>query len=232
MGFPACEPDIACIGKLRALGRLLRLTGNKLRDAVPAAIDGDGQALNMCAAALGGVADSLMRDQWAQAGDLLGSARVQCTSLFPQEHLASLQRLFNAPCEAAVDGLKPQNALLALGRILEARAESLSEAYETLQDALFDAAGTLRAAARLFSVPGARVEAQIDAVTLDFEASPQMSLEEISRMLAAVPMDKRKRLLRALARQHHPDRHVGREMEVLPVFLHVQRLREELQHTR
>lgn len=193
-------------GKLRALGRLLNSAGDKLMHAVPSAdvdsvCDSTG-VLRACAVALQDLAGAIMNGQ----ADTIS------------EQLAALQGLLTAPSPAQP---LPREALNALSKALEGYAEGLKEACACLatqtEDALFDAAGMLRAAARLFSVahPAAR--------TLD-------PMREITSQVAQAPKEDRRSLLRTLAQQYHPDRHPGREMEVLPVFLHVQGLRKELQH--
>lgn len=224
------EPDVAVQGKLRALGRLLRIAGDKLVQA-PEDTSLGGLAFRSCAVALRDAADSLLSQHWSEADYMIGLAREKCSPLFPQEHLAALQGLLTASPEPWLAG-KPQEALSALSRALQIHADGLSDASMPLQDALLDAAGALRSAARVFAAPAqSRVHAASNfhsAADDDAAMHDTPSLDAISRAVEEAPRAEMKSLLRKFAKQFHPDRHPGREMEVLPVFMHVQRLRENL----
>jgi len=227
------EPDIAVQGKLRALGRLLRIAGDKLVQA-PEDSSLGGIAFRSCAVALRDAADSLLSQHWAEADYMIGVAREKCSPLFPQEHLAALQGLLTASPEPWLAG-KPQEALSALSRALQIHADGLSDASMPLQDALLDAAGALRSAARVFAAPAqSRAQSRVHAASNfrnaadDAAMNDKPSLDAISRAVEEAPRSEMKSLLRKFAKQFHPDRHPGREMEVLPVFMHVQKLRENL----
>lgn len=223
------EPDMAVQGKLRALGRLLRIAGEKLVEA-PEDSSLGGFAFRSCAVALRDAADSLLSQHWAEADVMIGVAREKCSPLFPQEHLAALQGLLTASPEPWLAG-KPQEALSGLSRALQIHADGLSDASRPLQDALLDAAGALRSAARVFAAPAhssSRAASGVRSTAHDTVTHDTPSLDAISRAVEGAPRAEMKSILRKFAKQFHPDRHPGREMEVLPVFMHVQRLRESL----
>eukprot|EP00929_Paragymnodinium_shiwhaense_P103088 TRINITY_DN66373_c0_g1_i1.p1 TRINITY_DN66373_c0_g1~~TRINITY_DN66373_c0_g1_i1.p1 ORF type:complete len:336 (-),score=67.26 TRINITY_DN66373_c0_g1_i1:80-1087(-) len=232
-----CVPDFDTTGKLRALGRLFRIASQKLNDAelaksfdemvgsVVAAESGSG--LRSCASVLRAIADSLLQEQWAKAYELLGEAKTECVSVFPQEHLSTLQQSL---CSQGADS---QKALASLGQALEGHAEGLSKVCDLAQDALIAASAALHAASRLFSVPAQAVQRPPAPAVLDvdaiLESSERLSVSDVNRLVARTKASQRNKLLRKLARKFHPDSHPGSEMEVLPLFLHVQKLREDLQ---
>lgn len=236
-------PDLAMQGKLRSLGRLLRIAGEKLMDARPAAgvravVSGDCRSCDeggmwACAAALQDVAGALMNEQWLRGADHIGIAQANCGTLFAQEHLTALEAL-QGLLRASPTAPDPREALTDLSKALEGHAETLSEACKFMEDALMDAAGALRAAARLFTAaPPARRRAAPrapEAAFWDVEESgnaPVVSPAEITSRVFKVSRENQKPLLRSLARAYHPDRHPGREAQVLPIFLQVQKLRKE-----
>ncbi|CAE8716699.1 unnamed protein product, partial [Polarella glacialis] len=161
------------------------------------------------------------------------SVQGRCKGLFAQEHLAAITELLagnsvpsSTPPPSAAD---VREALAALGQNLESSADRFDEA---LEDFFLDAAGALRSAARLFAPPAPPRKtppppASSDARAVSSSSSPPQSIQDIERaVISALPAERRA-ILRELARQYHPDRNPGREMEVLPAFLYVQRLREE-----
>lgn len=196
----------------------------------------NGSVLRTCGDALLSISAALRRGCWAEAEDLAGASGFQCDGLFPREHLLVLQAfLAGSPSSISLcDSLK------ALGCSLEEKAERLNTVCaQALQDALFDAAGALRAGARLFTLPRAQAAANQVASAAGSWSRPGAATQQqrqeywpltpldVDNFVAQATPEERRTLLRTLARQYHPDRHPGSEMEVLPVFLHVQRLREQ-----
>jgi len=246
------EPDVAMQGKLRALGRLLRIVGSKLNVAATSAdrsrlagagscfrgsCFSNGSVLATCGTSMQSAADALLREDWMDANLKFASMSSHCSVVFPQQHLAVFQGYLGGS-SMAPDLLQ---ALTSLSKGLEVQAERITDASDQLQDAIFEAAGALRSAARLFMSPraetrGSRRTASTftnddssessDTASFNFQDASATN-KEIERKVAALPLEEQKVLLRRLARQYHPDRHPGQEMEVLPIFLHVQRLREE-----
>eukprot|EP00416_Gambierdiscus_australes_P012913 CAMPEP_0171132788 /NCGR_PEP_ID=MMETSP0766_2-20121228/125158_1 /TAXON_ID=439317 /ORGANISM="Gambierdiscus australes, Strain CAWD 149" /LENGTH=174 /DNA_ID=CAMNT_0011596137 /DNA_START=1 /DNA_END=522 /DNA_ORIENTATION=- len=171
-----------------------------------------------------------MTMRWAEADEFIGVARLQCVGLLPKEHLLALQQLLAGDKSPLPDA---GAALRALSSVLEVQAEGPLEA---LQDTLSEAAGALRAAARLFAQPATLRSAsdvaalrRRDAAAAAAEAAgvaPALA-REIAQSLAFPKDGDVRGALRALATKFHPDRHPGREAEVITAFLHVQRLREQ-----
>jgi len=159
------NPDVETVGRLRGLGRLLFITGDKLVDA-SAEMTGsiregfsDGEAnIQHCGSALRDAAGALLQQRWAEADRFIDSARASCGTFLPKENLAALQALLTQePLKALPNAAK---ALKGLGSVLENHAEvpSLqpewpSEACDALEEMLAEAAGACRAAARLLAAP-------------------------------------------------------------------------------
>lgn len=182
-----------------------------------------------CGTALRAAAEALLSGRWPEADRLFQTVQARCGSLFPEEPFAALRAMFaGAAASTAPNGVR--EALSQLGQSLEAAAENLDEA---IQDALLDAAGALRSAARLFATAGpskaagARERPPESKPSVWSTPGPPPSVLNIERTLASTPPQERRALLKNLAREYHPDRNPGREMEVLPTFLYIQRLREE-----
>mmetsp|Transcript_125794 Transcript_125794/g.350505 ORF Transcript_125794/g.350505 Transcript_125794/m.350505 type:complete len:349 (+) Transcript_125794:52-1098(+) len=244
--------DVETIGRLRGLGRLLLVAGERLVDAA-SEVTGDAWLRKSfgggtgcfygCAASLRDAAVALVQERWGEADDLIGAARMQCGTFLPNEHLAALQGLLgdSRPLPEAGEALK------ALSSVLEVHAEGTSRTYSSLQDTLEEAAGALRAAARLFVAPRAerpprarctapaptagrgRVSGRMGAIAAAATragVAPEVACEIEQSLDQALGGDMQG-ALRALARKYHPDRHPGRETEVLPTFLYVQQLREQ-----
>lgn len=186
--------------------------------------------LLLCGIALRGAAEALLGEQWIEAEQLLGCLPSSCSELFPKEHLEVLQMLLAWAAARPAEATMPdaRKALAALSQALESASDTFDQA---LQNFLLDAAAALRSAARIFTPPKPAFEASYIASNFDQSNqrfSPQSEIRAIEQAVASVPSGQRRTLLRELARKYHPDRNPGREMEVLPAFLHVQRLREEL----
>jgi len=102
---------------------------------------------------------------------------------------------------------------------------------DQLEDAFFDAAGALSAAARLFDKKAhvASPDVASAAAAVDPPVpSAASAFAQIDEALATASSPQHRRsVLRELAKQFHPDRNPGREAEVLAVFRHVQQLRVE-----
>jgi len=215
--------------KMRSLGRLLRIVGEKLASAVCE------DALRACGGALQGAAEALLSERWEDVNDHIEMAHTQCSTFLPKEHLVALQQFLNGT-PAAPD---PREHLAALGKVLEARAESFGEACEALEDAVFEAAGALHAAARIFAAKparettrtnswyGAGTPAGVGATRDPSIKEPRIAAFELERILAVSSAQERRAILRSMARRYHPDQNPGREREVLPVFLYVQQLRDK-----
>lgn len=210
---PWLPSDFVQEGKFRGAARLVRTAGEKLSEVAPL-----GSVFSSCATALRGAAAALLEERWIDAEGMIGTAR---------DHIKA--------SAGAVAPLNPRQALSDLVIDLEARAQDLSEVS---QDALEDAAGALRAAARLFvstETQAKRSQARgrgsyisEDAVVASFLQDPQLvSARVAARLVAATKREDRTKMLRTLAKHHHPDRNPGREDQVLPTFLLVQELREE-----
>jgi hypothetical protein len=234
-------------GKLRSLGRLLLIAGQKLVEAssrraawLDTSVVVSDEVLHVSGTALQGAAKALLKDRWDRARHFLSVARdrSQVNPLFPQEQLEVLKGMLSGS-SALVDTTA---ALAGFGRTLERQAERVSEAcscldgrvcgqLDQLEDAFFDAAGALSAAARLFDKK-ARV-ASPDAGSAAVAVEPSLpraasAFAQIDQALATASSPQQRRsVLRELAKQFHPDRHPGREAEVLAAFRHVQKLRSE-----
>lgn len=233
-------PDATLQGQLRALGRLLSITGDKLTAATAAAAAAAAEgalpceekdaAPQPCGPALRLAAEAMLMEHWAEARQLLGIALAECRALFPEDQCRTLQTLFiRSPSIGQLS-----EAFVALARNLEEHAAAF-DTWESLQDALFDAAGTLFSAARIFQTPSPtpapKVRQKVTVVDeLDegeYQREPRDIMMDIEMAMHEASPEQRKVMLRALAIRLHPDRHPGREEKVLPVFLYVQRLREE-----
>lgn len=236
------SPDTETIGRLRGLGRFLRVAGEKIADAsseirsnswLRESFSTSRDGLHVCGTCLRDAAAALVQEQWAEADQLIGTARAQCGTFLPKEHLATLQKMLadSQKLPGATDALR------ALSAVLEGRAEL--PPMDSLQDLLVDAASALRTAARLFAAPASRpprrrAAAQqradrMGAIALDAVKSgvqPAFA-RELEESVANAPGGDVQGALRALAKKYHPDRHPGAEMTVLPMFRHVQQLREE-----
>lgn len=245
--------------RLRSMGRLLQIAGEKLRSAAnrpsgsaadtSAAWPGGGYTacsshLAACGAALQSAAEALLRESWAEArARLTGAADLDPAAPFPGRHLSVFQELLAGPAGSLAAW---EAALAALGRALEEHADNLSDALDASQDALLDAAGAIRAAARLFAGPRPRrtrpqaAEGRTGHATVagaaawpspagagDRRTRQSPVVEEVRAILANPSREQRKAGLRELARRYHPDRHPGQELEVLPSFLYIQRQRED-----
>lgn len=215
-------PNFAMQGKLRALGRFLYKAGPPLADDLA----GGAFGLQNGGELLTEVAEALLDERWAEASILL---RVRPNSAPPswRELVASLRGLIVASSPGGQAEFRAGGALTSLAGALEAWEETASNPEKLDQEvevALFEAIAALRAAARLL---GAGPRALEYDATSDGENPPPPSASEIERVVVAARPDRRRTILRTLAIQFHPDRHPGREMEVLPTFLEIQRLREE-----
>jgi hypothetical protein len=159
------NPDVETVGRLRGLGRLLFITGDKLVDA-SAEMTGniregfsDGEAnIQHCGTALRDAAGALLQQRWAEADRFIDSARANCGTFLPNENLAAVQALLTEESLKALPNAA--KAFKGLGSVLESHAEvpSLqpewpSEACIALEDMLAEAAGACRAAARLLATP-------------------------------------------------------------------------------
>jgi len=239
-------PDVVMRGRLRSLGRLLQTVGERLIDAAVGTAESrmaNEAELRSCGHALRAAAEALLRESWTEAELCLGHvAGLDCGAILPNEHLAALRALVDGSSEP----LDARAALMALGRALEERAEGLGDAWQASQDAFIDAAGALRAGARLFNMPRANRPHRAAAASAAAGSSggtasrPRSAsrfvgrslhspalLSEIQSIMADPSSAGRKAKLRTLAKRYHPDQHPGREMEVLPTFLHIQRLRDD-----
>eukprot|EP00927_Polykrikos_kofoidii_P016226 TRINITY_DN17303_c0_g1_i1.p1 TRINITY_DN17303_c0_g1~~TRINITY_DN17303_c0_g1_i1.p1 ORF type:complete len:364 (+),score=55.01 TRINITY_DN17303_c0_g1_i1:215-1306(+) len=234
-------------GKFRALGRLVGIVGQRLVDGAPSVgistfaplggavaalareegTDGRrlGASLRDCGTVLQSVATSLLEENLAVADDFLRDAKLDCADFFQREHIASLQALLRG----SSGQLDAQDIIASLAQDLELRAAGLNMDSVKLQRVLFDAAGALRSAARLFvSLDSPQTVGEVSAAAFADSSQPlPRSVEAIKRVVAWVAPSERTSLLRTLARRYHPDRNRGREMEFLPLFLYVQKLREE-----
>lgn len=207
---PWFSSDFVQQGKFRGAARLVRGAANRIAEVAPL-----GSVFSLCATSLRGAAAALLEEQWVDAEQLIAAAR-------------------NSISDGAA--MNPREALSALGETLEFRATELSEASA---DALEDAAGALRAAARMFVQTEKASAATRDSFRSEayifhaFLSDPQLvSARAAARLVAAAETrEDRMKMLRLLAKQHHPDRNPGRESEVLPTFLLVQQLREEWRHS-
>lgn len=231
--------DIDTQGKLRALGRFLHRVGEHLVASAGAVATADSSHANAdfslehnfrtCGMAMCNVSEALLWEQWDRAGTLMGAARGCCGPLFAQEPLSAMQKLVTG----SPSSISVKDALLAMSHSIEEHAENFTDICEDLESELFDAAGALRAAARLFTRPcttegkGHVAVAARSADALASSLAKPMSTSDIDEVLARTAPDERKEFLRTLARQYHPDGNPGREMEVLPAFLHVQKIREK-----
>jgi len=237
------SPSVESIGKLRGLGRFLLVAGEKLIDAASEmstelrkhessrGSQAAGACLHTCGVSLRDAASALMTMRWAEADTFIGTARQQCVGLLPKEHLLALQRRLAGDTVPVPD---VGAALRALSSVLEGQAEGPLAA---LQDTLSEAASALRAAARLFTQPASVRPAGRDAAVLRrcgavaaaaaAAGVPLQLAREIAQSLAFPREGDVRGALRALATKFHPDRHPGREEEVIVAFLHVQRLREQ-----
>lgn len=226
------KPDFATQGKLRALGRLFRRAGEQLGMA-----NGQGATLSACGGTLCDTAEALLQERWGDADELLGAAAQTYNQLFPEEHVAALRALLVSPvtnvASAEARDTRVSRALSELASSFEAAATGGVEVPDTFaEEALFDAAASFRAAARLFPSGNMRAEANraraaTQKAVLNGGSSLPRTEVEIERLVFQAQPDQRRTILRKLARQYHPDRNPGREMEVLPAFLYVQRLREQ-----
>jgi len=159
------NPDVETVGRLRGLGRLLFITGDKLVGA-SAEMTGNiregfshGEAnIQHCGSALRDAAGALLQQRWAEADRFIDSARAICGTFLPNENLAAIQALLTEESLKALPNAA--KALKGLGSVLENHAEvpSLqpewpSEACFALEEMLVEAAGACRAAARLLATP-------------------------------------------------------------------------------
>lgn len=234
------NPDSETVGRLRGLGRLLDVVGGKIADSaseitsnswLQESFSTSKNGLHACGTNLQDASAALIQERWADADALIGAAREQCGTFLPNEHLAAVQRLLVD--SRTVNDAK--EALKALGSILEVRAEV--PVLSKVEDLLWEAAGALRAAARLFTTTApkaaprrhaAAAPSRLGAIALGATqagVTPALA-RELEEALSTAAPGKYQSTLRALAKKYHPDRHPGREMEVLPMFLHVQQLRE------
>lgn len=222
-------PTVAATGKCSAVARLLRRASERLLEAAIAAVEGnslEATALEPCAAILDSLASGFLSDRGiSHAGIVHGN------DLCPKEHVAVLWRsLKNLPSAAELYDDEASDAFRALSMALGRSASIFREAPESVQDALLDASGMLRVAARMFKAPvDSSAEDRTDDWDLDslLSGPNHLTIAEITSRVSRTSGDKQKSLLRSMARQFHPDRNAGREMEVLPLFLHVQNLREK-----
>lgn len=229
-------------GKLRSLGRLLLIVGQKLVEAsstralwLDTSLVVSDEVLHVSGTALQGAAKALLKDRWDRARHFLSVARSQVNPLFPQEQLEVLKGMLSGS-SALVDTTA---ALAGLGRTLETQAQRVNEACSCLdgavcgqlEDAFFDAAGALSAAARLFDKKARVASAGVGPAAAAAEppaprAASNFALIDEALAVASSPQHRRA-VLKSLAKQFHPDRHPGREAEVLAAFRHVQKLRSE-----
>eukprot|EP00439_Symbiodinium_sp_Y106_P073806 s1310_g13.t18 len=169
-----------------------------------------------CGTAMQGTAEALLAEQWHEAQKRICDMPSQCNALLCKDDLKALQ--------SVLSGWQPGNelrdALQAVGKKLEAATETADEA---LKDVLFDLAAAVHAGSRLFiSQPAAKWPAAND--------NQQSLFQQIERSVSRVPVKEQQAFLRELAKRYHPDRNPGREVEVLPAFLHVQYLRNMKAH--
>lgn len=234
--WSAFEQQDQAQGKLRALGRMLRTAGGQLLSVVPTIVEGgessatageDGDFIQGLGVGLQELAGAMLNGQVLATENLLlaqEKCQEQCSAILCQESMAALWGLLTVSPLAPT----PQEALTSLSALVESYAERLLEA----EDVLYTAASTLSAASRLFASPTKRPRRRAAAGAMGAHAAPDLdrgriSVMDITAMVEQAPRDERKKLMRDLARKFHPDRHPGREMEILPIFLHVQKLREE-----
>mmetsp|Transcript_4065 Transcript_4065/g.9767 ORF Transcript_4065/g.9767 Transcript_4065/m.9767 type:complete len:313 (+) Transcript_4065:114-1052(+) len=211
-------PDPSVAGQLRALGRLLRSASGRLVAAAQASTAGaylpsDFGELRVlsCGTAMQGTAEALLAEQWHEAQKRICDMPSQCNALLCKDDLKALQSVLSG----WQPGSELRDALQAVGKKLEAATETADEA---LKDVLFDLAAAVHAGSRLFiSQPAANRPAVND--------NQQSLFQQIERSVSRIPVKEQQAYLRELAKRYHPDRNPGREVEVLPAFLHVQYLR-------
>ncbi|CAK0888372.1 unnamed protein product, partial [Prorocentrum cordatum] len=100
--FPGFVPDQALHGKLRSLGRLLLIVGQKLVEAsstralwLDTSLVVSDEVLHVSGTALQGAAKALLKDRWDRARHFLSVARSQVNPLFPQEQLEVLKGMLS-----------------------------------------------------------------------------------------------------------------------------------------
>ncbi|CAJ1345518.1 unnamed protein product [Effrenium voratum] len=218
-------PDPAVTGQLRALGRLLRTAAEQLVHAAelpkPRSVSEPKLhsaylplELLLSGKALRAAAEALLAERWAEASACICNVPRGGGALFCKDDLQALQLVLAGSLR--IPGTELQEALMSVGRKLESATDSVDE---TLHDFFLRAAAALRSAARLFK-PNTPRPAR--------SRSNQRALADIEEHLLEAPLKQRQAMLRSLVKQYHPDRNPGREMEVLPAFLHVQHLRDEM----
>mmetsp|Transcript_7907 Transcript_7907/g.13798 ORF Transcript_7907/g.13798 Transcript_7907/m.13798 type:complete len:296 (+) Transcript_7907:84-971(+) len=203
-------PDPSVTGQLRALGRLLRTASRRLVVAstdAGAYLPSDFCKLQVasCGSAMQGAAEALLAEQWQEAEKCICDLPSQCDALLCKEDLKALQSVL----AGWLPGHDLHEALIVIGKKLEAATETADEA---LKDVLFDLAAALRSGARLFAFK-------------PHSTGPQHVFQKLQQQLAQMPLEQHQAYLRQLAKRYHPDRNPGNERDVLPVFLHVQCLR-------
>jgi len=206
--------DFEVKSKLRALGRMLGRAGTKIASAAGAASLGAGSCCLPLASygeALQGAAEDLVNGRRWEAVQVLSSAMEQCGSMLMKSPFASASFLKGGPA-AEVDF---REILAAFSWVLETQAEVCCSAQDALHDAVSEAAASVRAA-KHFLPPMVR-------------DGPGAGLQALENIVAGLDPERRRRALRLVLKQYHPDRNPGREAEVLPIFLRAKAMRDEAQ---